>query len=113
MKKTFGISVVGIIVFLSCGCSSVPLRTGALPNKEYKVVGRSAGSAGGFMLFQFIPIKHNSKVERAYKEAVTKLNGDDMINLTISERWYWAYIGDGYRVNMEGDVIKYTGSGTK
>ena len=92
---------------LILGCSSVPHRMGALPSREYEVVGRGKASAGGFMLFHFIPIRHNGKIQRAYSAAVRRSNGDDLINPTISERWFWAYVGNGYRTTIEGDVIKY------
>lgn len=89
------------------GCSSTAKRMGAIPDRPYEVLGKSKGSAGGFMLFQLIPIMHNTKIQRAYDQAVANLKGDDLINLTMSESWFWAYIGNGYRVNIEGDVIKY------
>lgn len=59
------------------------------------------------MLFQIFPIAHNDKIQRAYDEAVQSRGGDALINPTISERWFWAYIGNGYRTHIEGDVIKY------
>jgi len=99
------ISTISILILV--GCSSIPQRTGALPGKDYEVVGNAKGSAGGFMLLQLIPIMHNSKIQRAYEEAVRARNGDDLINLKISESWFWAYIGNGYKTTIEGDVIKY------
>ena len=99
--------VVLISCFFSVGCSSVPKRMGALPDKKYEVVGKGKESAGGFMLFQFIPIMHNNKIERAYDAAVAQYNGDDLINPVIAESWFWAYVGNGYRTTIEGDVIKY------
>ncbi len=106
MKKT-AIFTMAICVVILSGCSSVPKRTGAVQGREYDVLGKATGSAGGFMLFQVIPIGHNMKIENAYNNAVNAKNGDDMINLTISESWYWAYIGNGYKTTIEGDVIKY------
>lgn len=98
--------VVGCLLIV--GCTSIPKRMGAIPGRPYEVVGRGEASAGGFMLLQFIPISHNSKLERAYDAAVSQHNGDDIINPTITESWFWAYIGNGYRISVEGDVIKYT-----
>ena len=89
------------------GCASMPTRIGVQSGKNYDIIGKGEGSAGGFMLLQFIPIAHNSKLQRAYDEAVQSRGGDDLINLVLKESWYWAYIGDGYRVHIEGDVIKY------
>lgn len=102
------VSVVMVVVcFLMVGCSSVPKRMGAIPGKQYKVVGRGEANGGGFMLLGFIPIMQNDKVQRTYDAAVRQRNGDDLINITLSESWFWAYIGNGYRTAIEGDVIKY------
>lgn len=103
--------VTSLIAIAACtlmvGCSSVPLRMGPVPGKEYEVVGKGNANAGGFMLFQFIPIMHNDKIQRAYTAAVNQRGGDDLLNPTITERWFWAYIGNGYRTTIEGDVIRY------
>lgn len=106
MSKVFQIIALALVL-LTAGCSSVPKMMGALPGRDYEVVGKATGSAGGFMLFQIIPIMHNSKIQRAYDEAVYSRNGDDLINVRIRENWFWAYIGNGYRTTIEGDVIKY------
>lgn len=107
MKPCSRILILAACLILT-GCASTPVRMGAMPGRDYEVVGRGNASAGGFMLFQFIPIRHNSKIARAYNAAVQQQEGDDLINPEISESWFWAYVGNGYRVNIEGDVIKYT-----
>lgn len=107
MKATPNAVAMAATMSLLIGCSSVPHRMGALPDKQYDIVGKGKATAGGFMLFGFIPIKHNDKIQRAYQAAVQEQGGDDLINPTISESWYWAYIGNGYRISIEGDVIKY------
>ena len=61
----------------------------------------------GRLLFTCIPINQNSRFENAYKAAVRNGNGDDLINPVISERWFWAFVMNGYRTRIEGDVIKY------
>ena len=106
MKVVYTLVILSLLA-LSVGCSSVPKRMGAIQGKDYEVLGRAKSKAGGIMLFQFIPIRHNSKVSRAYDAAVRQLGGDDLINPTIAERWWWGYIMNGYRVSIEGDVIKY------
>jgi len=106
MKVVYTLVILSLLV-LSVGCSSVPKRMGAIQGRDYEVIGNAKASAGGFMLLGFIPIAHNSKITRAYEAAVNQLGGDDLINPTMSESWYWAYVGNGYRVKIKGNVIKY------
>jgi len=108
MKK----SMAAVLLAVACGaafsgCASAPVYLGPQAGKPYEVVGKGAGGASGFMLFQIIPCGNNSKVQRAYDAAVKSRNGDALINPTIKETWYWAWIGDGYSTFIDGDVIKY------
>lgn len=104
--------MTGLMAIVACtlmvGCSSVPFRMGPEPGKQYVVVGKGKADTGGFMLFQFIPIMHNDKIQRAYDAAVKQGGGDALINPVITEHWFWAYIGNGYRTTVEGDVVRYT-----
>lgn len=97
-----------ILAAMLASCSSLPKKIGAEPGRTYKVVGKGSAEATGIMLFQFIPINQNTKLSRAYDAAKAPLKGDDMINVTITERWFWAYVLNGYKTKIEGDVIKYT-----
>ncbi len=97
--------VAGGVAF--SGCASSQVRLGPQAGKTYDVIGKGEGNAGGFMLFHLIPLGHNTKVQRAYDAAVKCRNGDALINPTIKESWFWAYVGNGYRTRIEGDVIKY------
>ncbi len=106
MKKSMCLIAIAACL-LMVGCSSVPFRMGPVPGKEYQVVGKGKANAGGFMLFQFIPIMHNDKIQRAYDAAVRQGGGDALINPVITENWFWAYIGNGYRTTIEGDVVRY------
>lgn len=108
MRKSMAVALlVAVCVSVVSGCASAPVHLGPEVGKPYEVIGKGEGSAGGFMLFQFIPCGQNTKVQRAYDAAVKSRNGDALINPTIKESWFWAYVGDGYRTHIEGDVIKY------
>ena len=106
MKVVYTLVILSLLA-LSVGCSSVPKRMGAIQGRDYEVLGRSKADGGGVMLLGFIPIGHNTKVRRTYDLAVSQRGGDDLINPTITERWFWAWVLNGYRVSIEGDVIKY------
>lgn len=94
------------IAFLA-SCSSQSFRVGAQQGRPYEVVGKGEGAATGIMLFQFIPIGQNTKLSRAYDASLRNLQGDDLINTTITESWFWAYVLNGYKTKIEGDVIRY------
>ncbi len=104
MKKL--VFAVLLISFLA-GCYSVPVRIPTVMDKQYDVLGEGEGSAVGIMLFDVIPIGQNERLEQAYKEAVSSKNGDALIDPVISERWFWAYILNGYVTKVTGTVIKY------
>lgn len=99
--------LVGVLVVILAGCYSVPLTVPTVMEKQYDVLGEGEGSAMGVMLFNVIPIGQNQRLERAYKDAIYSKNGDALINPTISERWFWAYVFNGYVTTVKGTVIKY------
>ena len=106
MKVVYTLVILSLLV-IAAGCSSVPKRMGAIKGRDYEVLGKAKGKAGGIMLFQFIPIGQNTKIRDAYENAIERLGGDDLINPVIAESWWWGYIMNGYRVKIEGDVIRY------
>ena len=73
---------------------------------KYEILGEGSGSSTGVMLFQFIPIRQNQRFERAYNEAINSLGGDKLLNPVISERWFWAYVLNGYITTVTGTVVK-------
>ncbi len=83
------------------------MRMGPIPGKQYEVIGKAEGRATGIMLFNFIPIGQNVRFQRAYNQAVTEGQGDDLLSPEIDERWFWAYVLNGYVTHVKGDVIKY------
>lgn len=89
------------------GCSSVPLVISTpTPEQKYEVLGEGYGQATGIMLFNIIPIRQNQRFVRAYNAAVQSKGGDRLINLTIKEQWFWAYIMNGYITSVSGTVVK-------
>jgi hypothetical protein len=104
MKK---LVFLGMLILLLVGCSSVPVTIPTVMDKQYDVLGEGEGSAIGIMLFDVIPIGQNERFERAYKDAIFSKNGDALINPVISERWFWAYVLNGYITTVKGTVIKY------
>lgn len=90
------------------GCSGhyYQLPTPAYDQSKYEVVGSGTQTATGVMLFGFIPISLNSKIERATQRLISDQGGDAITNVSVRERWFWAYILNGYKVDVEGTVLR-------
>ena len=73
---------------------------------KYEVVGTDQIQTTGLMLFGFIPIQQNSKIERAIRYLIEKHGGDELVNIEVRERWWWGYVINGYLVRVEGTVVK-------
>ena len=88
------------------GCTSVPLRIETHdPPGTYRELGEGSGAAVGIMLFDVIPIGQNQRLVRAYEQAVASRGGTRLKDPTIEERWFWAYVLNGYITRVSGTVI--------
>lgn len=99
-----------LVVLALAGCVSMPVNMGSPPNlqegKDYTVLGEGEGSSVGIMLFNVIPINQNDRFQKAYEEAVKSKGGDRLMNPTIEERWFWAWVLNGYIFKVKGTVVK-------
>ena len=106
MKKV----VTALVALALAGCSSVPVRFPTpqqqVEGQNYKTLGESEGSSVGIMLFNIIPINQNDRFQKAHDEAVQKLGGDRLLNPQIEERWFWAWLLNGYIFTVKGTVVK-------
>src|SRR5437867_4711758 len=108
MKPTTRLMTLIGFTILAAGCvgARYPMPRIDVPTERYEVLGDSEGSAVGIHLFQIFPIGLNNKFERAVEQAIAKRNGDALVNISVQERWFWAYILNGYRVSVQGTVVK-------
>ncbi len=94
------------------GCASGFTTVAPTPPQQYSHLGKATGSACGSLLidgtmFNFIPIMLNSRVERAYQNAVNSVPGaTGLINVTMEENWFWWVIGSTRCVTVSGEAIK-------
>ena len=88
------------------GCTGTPMKTQQYDASQYTVVGHSEASATGLMLFGLIPIRQNSRFVRAQQAAIQAKGGDALINTQVEEKWFWAWVLNGYTTKVSGDVIK-------
>jgi hypothetical protein len=106
------IATMGILANCSSGFQTIMPQ----PPTKYEKLGHASGSAAGSMLwlptflyfdFDFVPIMLNSRVERAYANAVESVPGaTGLIDVTIQESWYWWLLGTSRVVSIEGEAIK-------
>lgn len=92
---------------LASGCSGVPVDLGsratrAIPTGPSREI---EGTACGFQLLLFIPIRINSRLERAYKELEDQANGDYVTDVQVRETWSYGLVGTGYCTDLKAKAI--------
>jgi len=109
MRSAVPLTVLGVVLG---GCASAPTNIAPMPPSNYTVLGKATGSACGSLgilstAYNFIPMGLNSRVKRAYDEAVASIPGaSSLINVEMSESWYWWLIGTARCVTITGDAVK-------
>ena len=95
------------LLLLCAACYSSPLTIPTPPlAANERVLGEADGSATGLMLFQVIPINQNERYVNAYHRALEKYPGATRIlDPTITEHWFWAYILNGYIFEVKGTAV--------
>ena len=58
------------------------------------------------MLLGVIPIGQNNRFVRAQDAAIKAKGGDALINTQVQEKWFWAWVLNGYTPKISGVVIK-------
>jgi len=111
--KTRVITVVGLFILLVLsGCSSGLTRVAPQPPDDYQRLGRAEGSACGALgilgtAYYFIPMGLNSRVDRAYADAVQSVPGATaLVDVELQENWYWWVIGTSRCVTIRGEAVR-------
>ena len=92
---------------LSAGCTGPLAKIAPQPPTHYATTATGRGSACGLNLFGVFPIAVNDRAQRAYDEALTASGGTGLTDVKVTERWYYAYVGDVFCTDVEG--VGYTG----
>ena len=105
--KYGAILVLSVVVLGSMGCQSVPLEIDTGPiGADEQYLDSTYAQGTGILLLGFIPIQQNSRFERAYEKALARVPGATRLtNVTIEERWFWAFILNGYKFKLEGTAV--------
>ena len=104
MKKIVCVILLSICL-AGCGSQVMSLPTPAPANSD-QVVGHCSNADGGFLLFSFIPIYNNGRLERAYKKCLDSVNANSLTNVTVVDRWFWTPAGNGFVTIVEGDGVR-------
>jgi len=110
--RLFFVTLFGAL-FISA-CSSTYTSIANLPPENYEVLGKAEGTAHGSLgifgtAYNAIPMGLNSRVERAYENALESVPGATaLINVTYQESWYWWFVATGRAVTVKGTAIKET-----
>jgi hypothetical protein len=112
MKRLVHSGLVVMFSFLVYGCSSDRIVITSAPSDNFQRLGQVKGAACGSLgiistAYYFIPMGLNGRYERAYNEAIAKAPGaTGLIDVTLSEDWFWWIIGTARCVTITGEAIK-------
>lgn len=84
------------------GCSGAFVNVAPTPPARYVTSGEAIGTACGVLLFNIIPIQVNDRTERAYKQALQRANAEGLLDTTVTDRWYFIYVGGLYCTDVQG-----------
>jgi len=97
---------------ISVGCASHLTNIAPLPPNSYEELGPVTGKACGSLgivstAYYVIPMGLNSRVERAYQDALNAAPGATaLIDVTMKENWYWWIIGEARCLTLSGEAIR-------
>ena len=112
LKQSIIIGVLIAFIASMIGCASGLTTIAPMPPKKYEKLGHASGKASGSLGilatgYYFIPMGLNSRVDRAYNNALESVPGATaLIDVTFKESWYWWVIGTARTVTVSGEAIK-------
>jgi len=114
LRKSFSLILLFAFLTIFIGCTSGFKTIVPTPPANYEKLGKATGSATGSLVsplggsaYSFIPLMLNSRVERAYNNAVASVPGaTGLIDVTYKEDWYWWILGTARTVTITGEAIK-------
>lgn len=112
MRRATSAAALAALGLLTAACVGTPVHIdGSIPAGLDKRTARVVeGGAGSFQLLILIPIRHNSRHERAWEELKAKAPDCYLTNVQMQERWIYAFVGTGYVTTFRATA--YPKSGT-
>ena len=94
--------VVISVALLACTGQPVKIASVTDASKIDRTRGRKiTAEAGGFQLFEVIPINVNSRQQRAYDELLEKAAGDEIADVKVIEQWGYGVVGTTFWTILE------------
>lgn len=112
IKQCLSVALPLLAALAAGGCASGFTKVAPMPPAEFQRLGPTAGEACGSLGvlatgYYAIPMGLNSRVENAYIDALNKVPGaTTLVDVTISEDWFWWLIGTARCVKVSGEAIK-------
>ena len=104
--KTASLLLGALLLVATTACHSTQVRIPTAPiGPNEKSLGPTEGHSTGLMLFGLIPINQNERFVNAYNQAAAKAGGTRLTDVTISERWWWGYVLNGYNFKVQGTAV--------
>jgi len=104
--KIMGLMLGAALLFTTAACHSTKVKIPTAPiGANEKALGQTEGNSVGMLLFGVIPINQNERFEKAYQQAVQKAGATRLTDVTISERWWWGYVLNGYVFKVQGTAV--------
>ncbi len=104
--KMMGVFLGAMLLITTAACHSTQVKIPTAPvGANEKSLGPTEGQSVGMLLFGAIPINQNERFEKAYNQAVQKAGGSRLTDVTISERWWWGYVLNGYVFKVQGTAV--------
>ena len=103
--------LLGCVLLLG-GCASGLTTIAPRPPAQYEKLGPATGKATGSIgilgtATNFIPMGLNTRVYRAYDNAVASVPGaTGLVDVTLDESWFWWVIGSARTVTISGEAIR-------
>lgn len=104
--KTTGLFLCAMLLVATAACQSTQVRIPTAPiGPNEKSLGPTEGQSTGLMILGLIPINQNERFVTAYNNATTKVGATRLTDVTISERWWWGYVLNGYNFKVQGTAV--------
>jgi hypothetical protein len=104
--KLASLFISAALLFATAACQSSQIRILGEPiGPNERSLGAVESRSTGFMLFNFIPINQNDRFQKAYGSVVAKSGGTRLTDVTISERWFWTPVGNGFSFRVQGEGV--------
>jgi len=99
-----------ILASVISGCASDPITIKSYQAKDLILTSghQVSSEACGFQLLMLIPIKINSRYERAFDDLIELAPNEAITSLSIQEDWTYCYVGTLYCTKLRATAYKKT-----